>query len=80
MERGCVVKSLAGRDRDRFYAVLATDENYVYLADGKLHRLAQPKRKNPRHLQKTLVRMDEDTLQADGRLRRALRDRFAENR
>lgn len=79
MERGCVVKSLAGRDRDRFYAVLATDENYVYLADGKLHRLEQPKRKNPRHLQKTLVRMDEETLQANGRLRRALRERFAEN-
>ena len=53
---GCIVRSLAGRDAKRIFAIVAVEENsgaeggYVWLADGRLRRLAQPKRKKLRHL------------------------------
>lgn len=53
---GCIVRSLAGRDAKRIFAVVAVEEEsgetggYVWLADGRLRRLAQPKRKKLRHL------------------------------
>ena len=79
LKRGSVVVSSAGRDKGTFLAVLRLEPDGVWIADGRRRPLERPKRKNPRHLQKTLVRMDEETLQANGRLRRALRERFAEN-
>ena len=73
MRRGQIVRSLAGRDKGRFYAVLSSDERYGFLADGKLHKLEHPKRKNPRHLQYTSTVLDETVLEANGRLEKALR-------
>ena len=47
---GHIVISLAGRDKNRLFYVLKTEENFVYLADGKLRRLEACKRKNRRHV------------------------------
>lgn len=47
---GMVVCSKAGRDKGRFYLVIQLEGNSVWLADGKLHRLERPKRKNEKHL------------------------------
>lgn len=80
LERGSVVKSTAGRDGGRFYAVMRVEGRDVYIADGKLRRVEAPKSKNRAHLALTLVRLDEETLAANGRLCRALQERFAENR
>jgi len=46
-----VVKSLAGRDRGKLFIVLKTEENFAYLADGKLRKTENPKRKKIKHLQ-----------------------------
>ena len=49
---GRVVYSKAGRDRKRpFVIVGVTEEGAVLIADGKLHPVAKPKRKNLRHLE-----------------------------
>ena len=80
MDRGTVVRSMAGRDKGRYYAVTHTDGAAIYIADGKLHHLDHPKRKNPLHLHQTTVRLDEETMAANGRLCKALRERFVENR
>ena len=53
---GCVVRSVAGRDAKRIFAIVAIEEDsgaaggYVWLADGQLRRLEKPKRKKLRHL------------------------------
>ena len=47
---GSVVRSIQGRDRYRVFAVIGTDGENVTLADGRLHTLASPKRKNLRHV------------------------------
>ena len=47
---GHIVISLAGRDKNRLFYVLKTEENFVYLADGKLRRIENCKKKRRRHI------------------------------
>ena len=47
---GHIVISLAGRDRERLFYVLKTEENFVYLADGDLRRIENCKKKRRRHI------------------------------
>ena len=55
---GMIVCSDAGHDRDRFGVVMRLDGNFAYVADGKLHPLAKPKRKNVKHLKPTAQIVD----------------------
>ncbi len=48
---GYLARSLAGHDKGKVYMIIREDDKHVYLADGKLHTIAKPKKKNPRHLQ-----------------------------
>lgn len=72
-EKGTVVISKAGRDKGYFMVVLDETEGYVMVADGKERPLERPKRKNPRHLQKTNRRLSLEQL-TNKKLRTALRD------
>lgn len=47
---GCVVRSRAGHDKGRVYAVLEVNGGFARLADGGLRKIASPKRKNVKHL------------------------------
>ncbi len=50
---GQVVKSKAGRDRDRVFIVLQIlDDQYVLIADGDLRKIDKPKKKKVKHLVK----------------------------
>ena len=51
--KGSVVKSLAGRDQDRYYVAVSVEDRFVLIADGKLHKLEAPKRKNVKHISPT---------------------------
>ena len=53
LTKGLVVRALAGRDMGNFFVVLSVDGGYAFIADGKRRKLASPKRKNLRHLQRT---------------------------
>lgn len=55
---GHIVVSLAGRDKERPFYVLKTEDNFVYLADGKIRKIESCKRKNRRHVK---VVSDEET-------------------
>ena len=43
-------KSMAGHDRNHIYLVTGKDERFVYLADGNVKLLAEPKKKNRKHI------------------------------
>ena len=45
-----MIVSLAGRDKGQLFFVIDTDDQFVYLADGKGRRLESPKRKKRRHV------------------------------
>lgn len=47
---GDIVLSLAGRDAGRMFFVLAVEDGYALVADGKLRRADNPKRKKLKHL------------------------------
>lgn len=48
---GCFAKSMAGRDKDKIYVIMAVDSEYVYLSDGKLKTVTCPKKKKFKHIQ-----------------------------
>lgn len=71
-ETGNVVISKAGRDKGYFMAVVEANADTVTVADGKERPLSRPKRKNPKHLQKTNFKVDFEQL-TDKKLRTYLR-------
>ena len=68
---GTIVRATAGRDAGRFFVVTAVTERDLFIADGQRRKLAQPKRKNPLHVQKTDQSLRLEELN-DSRLRAAL--------
>ena len=87
-EAGRVVKSIQGRDRGKHFLVLDREgEGFVRIADGRTHRLDNPKKKKTKHLRAKPLRLDLGTLRPEGGklqdsdLRRALEENgFAEER
>lgn len=66
------VISLRGRDKDSVSAVIAEDERYVYVCDGKTHPLNNPKRKNPKHLASFGAVLEDGCFHSDRSLRKAV--------
>ncbi|MDI6604388.1 MAG: KOW domain-containing RNA-binding protein [Thermoanaerobacteraceae bacterium] len=53
MPIGRIVRSKAGRDKDRVFVVIAeVDDKHVLIADGDLRKIEKPKKKKIIHLQK----------------------------
>ena len=48
---GSFVKSKAGHDKDHIYIIVKEDKEYVYLVDGKIKTLENPKKKKKKHIQ-----------------------------
>ena len=49
-----VVVSTAGRDQGKLFYVIAEDEQFLFLANGKDRPLDRPKQKKRKHVQKVL--------------------------
>ncbi len=50
-EIGQLVRSLAGRDKERLYVIIGFEEDRALLSDGRYRPLDKPKKKNFKHLQ-----------------------------
>lgn len=57
---GSVVRSVAGHDKGDWFLVVATEEGYAYVSDGKLRKVEKPKKKKLKHLQGTHFVSEED--------------------
>ena len=86
-EPGRVVESIQGRDKGNFFLVLEAAEGIVMIADGRRHKLENPKKKKTKHLRAKPVLLDLKALRPEGGvlqnsdLRRALEaNGFAEER
>ena len=53
IDLGSIVQSLAGRDKGCLFLVVDVDENYVYLVDGDIRKVENPKRKKIKHVELT---------------------------
>ncbi len=59
IELGSVVFSKQGRDEGSYYLVVdVLNENYVYICNGSLRKLANPKKKSVKHLKPNGIVLD----------------------
>ena len=86
-EPGRVVESIQGRDKGNFSLVMEAAGDIVMIADGRCHKLENPKKKKTKHLRAKPVLLDLKALRPEGGalqnsdLRRALEaNGFAEER
>lgn len=47
---GDVVMSKAGRDKDRYFIVVNTEDIFCFVCDGDLRKIVKPKKKKMKHL------------------------------
>ena len=48
---GMLAKSMAGHDKDTIYYIVKAEADAVWLSDGRLKPVEDPKKKNLRHVQ-----------------------------
>ena len=48
---GMFATSRAGHDRDTVYIIVREEKEYVYVSDGRLKTLENPKKKKKKHIQ-----------------------------
>ena len=65
-EPGRVVESTQGRDKGYFFLVLEAAEGIATIADGKRHKLENPKKKKTKHLRAKPVLLDLKALRPEG--------------
>ena len=75
---GQVVLSKAGKDSGSFYAIVAEEGDFAYIADGRLRsalrisKVEKPKRKRKKHLAPTKTVLKPEDFETDSKLRAAL--------
>lgn len=63
MEKGKIIISKSGRDKGKWFTVIKTEGNFVYIANGKLRKIENPKKKNIKHIAETKMTINiEETL------------------
>lgn len=60
---GMLAKSKAGHDDKKVYVVVKIDSDYVYLADGSIRTIDNPKKKKKKHVQ--VINIQHDIATAD---------------
>lgn len=70
LEVGTLVISTAGRDSDTVMAVIAVNDSFAVLANGRKRRIDKPKSKKIKHVRPIGHKLSEGTLQllTDGKL------------
>ncbi len=56
--KGSIVQAKAGRDKEGFFVVIKTEDEFAFIADGKRRRVENPKRKKKIHLAATKTVID----------------------
>ncbi len=72
LEKGTVVRSSAGRDKDKLLAVVGGSEKSVLLCDGKERPIDRPKSKNIRHVEPLGLSVTETEMSTNRALKKAL--------
>ena len=75
MEKGTVVMSLSGHDKESLYVVLKKEDNFLLVCDGKNKLISNPKKKNQKHLKDTGMYIDLSVYNPlyDAHIRKALK-------
>ena len=74
VRRGQIVRSKAGRDKEKFLVVLETKIGGALLCDGKERPIERPKFKNFKHMSQTSAYLTERELLTNKSVLHGLRD------
>lgn len=72
IQKGSIVRSIAGRDRERFFVVFDIQDDYALIADGELRPLEKKKRKKLKHLRRTSQVVDLQSAATNRQLKKLL--------
>ena len=73
IEVGMLARSKAGHDKDQIFVIIKTEQEYVYLADGKTRTVCRPKKKKQKHIQ--IIKEKQDITGVDDtKLRKIIRN------
>ena len=72
VQRGQIMRSLAGHDKGDLQVVLKTEGVFAYMADGKRRKLEAPKKKKLMHMAPTGTVLGEESLSTNRQIRTAL--------
>lgn len=72
IKSGSLVRSTAGHDKGDLLLVVGFEKDAVLVADGRQRPLEKPKKKNPKHLEPTSLKISDEETQFNSRLRKAL--------
>lgn len=70
---GDLAKSKAGHDKERVYVIINEDNEYVYLADGAIRTLDNPKRKKKKHIQIIHNKINKTQMTRNEEIKRTIR-------
>ena len=73
MTTGQIVQAVAGREKGKFFIVLAKEHPYVFLCDGRCRPMAAPKKKSLLHVKATPKMLQPNEFKTDKSIRKALR-------
>ncbi|HHX60425.1 MAG TPA: RNA-binding protein [Epulopiscium sp.] len=70
---GQFVFSKSGHDKGRLFIIMRIEDEYLYLADGKVRTIEKPKKKKVKHVQKVNYVSEEikEKIQEEGNLNNA---------
>ena len=73
IQAGNLVYSIAGRDKGRVFLVLKVEDEFCYIADGKVRKVAKLKKKKLKHVRFTQLAVDtlKDKIALDEKLTNA---------
>lgn len=60
---GMFAISKAGHDQGKWYLIIRADDEYVYLADGKIRTIDNPKKKRKKHIQLVKTQLDQTLME-----------------
>ena len=81
IEAGMLAVSRAGHDCGKTYVIIKADSRFVWLADGSLRKVSDPKKKSRKHIQvirRTIIQLP--ITAADEKVKRILKEYLAEQR
>ena len=73
IEKGTVVKSLCGRDKNNLFCIVDILGDYVLYCNGCARRLEKPKRKKVKHVMVTQFKLQTETMQVNNHIYKALK-------
>lgn len=78
-EIGMLVRSKSGHDQGKVYVIMDMQAEYLFLVDGKIRKLSNPKKKSMKHVQGIHLILDEivqkrqDNALIDENIKRAIK-------